>query len=249
MHLTKDQEDILLRCTAAIMCKDQSGNLNTGTAFWFQSKAGHKYLITNKHVIKNKKSVIIYCSIFDDPFIRKEASPIEITLEKNALFLEDDDLAAIRVTNLLDNFAFKGKIDCRFVESNLVKTDFEDCSLLEDVVMPGYPAATFDTVHNYPLIRTGRTCSNLRSQSPDRNVFWTSIQVSPGDSGAPVFLMNTNKLQLIGVNRAHKCIPNRVKRLDATFLPMYIDEDIGISTCVGSFLLKQFLNALDALVI
>ena len=225
MHLTKDQEDILLRCTAAIVCKDQNGVPNTGTSFWFQTESGEKYLVTNKHVIENKESVTIYCSVINEFDFSVKTDKIVVELKGNSYLSETADLGAIRVTDLFKQY----KIMCRFLTTNLIKTKYDEYSLIEDVIMVGYPSGLLFEEANRPFIRVGTTASDLRLIKDSQDAFYLDIQAAEGSSGSPVFIIKDDSVELIGINKEDRIIPSYVhkKEKDNTELTLPMPKGRG----------------------
>ena len=242
MHLTKDQEDILLRCTAAIVCKDQNGIPNTGTSFWFQTESGEKYLITNRHVIENKVSVTIYCSIINELDASVKTITIDMKLKGNSYLSETADLGGIRVTDLFKQY----KIMCRFLTKDLIKTKYDKCSLIEDVIMVGYPSGLLFKKINRPLIRVGTTASDLRLIKDSQDAFYLDIQAVEGSSGSPVFIIKDDSVELAGINKEDRIIPSYVYKKEKDNpeikFSLYIKENTGISICENGIALIEFLD-------
>ncbi len=243
MHLTKDQEDILLRCTAVIVCKDQNGVPNAGTSFWFQMESGEKYLVTNKHVIENKVSVTIYCSIINELDVKVETITIDVKLKGNSYLSETADLGAIRVTDLFKQY----KIMCRFLTTNLIKTKYDEYSLIEDVIMVGYPSGLIFLEVNRPFIRVGTTASDLRLIKDSQDNFYLDIQSVEGSSGSPVFIIKDDSIELVGISKEDRIITSHVYKKEGNTeikFSLYTKEDIGISVCENGIALTAFLDTL-----
>lgn len=65
-------------------------------------------------------------------------------------------------------------------------------SSLETVVMVGYPNGLWDTLHNYPLFRTGVTAAHPAYDFNNKNIGLVDMACFPGSSGSPIYIMNEN---------------------------------------------------------
>lgn len=70
--------------------------------------------------------------------------------------------------------------------------NLKSLSSLEPVVMVGYPNGLWDTLHNYPLFRTGVTAAHPAYDFNNKNIGLVDMACFPGSSGSPIYIMNEN---------------------------------------------------------
>ena len=189
----------LLYTTVRIQHED-----SCGTGFFFNFKTDKEeemipVLITNKHVLKNKKQGVVTFTVH----IKNEAGE-----ELNHTFNYDTgwihhpihDLCCCIVAPI-HNFLIDKKINLfnvAFQEDNIwTKEKLQELSAIEDVVMIGYPNGLFDSHNNLPIIRKGITASHpvIDFKNKDAKMNLPGIGVIdmacfPGSSGSPICILN-----------------------------------------------------------
>lgn len=78
------------------------------------------------------------------------------------------------------------------LDKSLIPTDAElaDMTMMEDVVMIGYPNGIWDQAHNMPVMRRGVTATHPNLDWNGNAEFLIDAACFPGSSGSPVFLFN-----------------------------------------------------------
>jgi hypothetical protein len=66
-------------------------------------------------------------------------------------------------------------------------------SMVEELIMPGYPLAIFDDANNFPIFRRGTTASHPYVDFKNKPLGAIDIACHPGSSGSPVCIINEKK--------------------------------------------------------
>lgn len=174
----------------------------SGTGFFYRfADKGEKHvpaIITNKHVIDGA---------IKGQFVLTEASGEgEPVLGKYHGFSFDNfqghwfphpnldiDLCAMPIAPLLIQ-AQEKKQNFFYIslEKSLLlnKQELDDLTLMEDVVMVGYPNGIWDQANNMPVFRKGITATHPNIDWNGKPEFLIDAACFPGSSGSPVFLFN-----------------------------------------------------------
>lgn len=107
---------------------------------------------------------------------------------------DDIDLAALDFTPI-HRAAYEAKksIFATNADENCIQTDHwlaQNLSMVEEVVMPGYPLAIFDDVNNFPIFRRGTTASHPSVNFKNKPMGAVDIACHPGSSGSPIYIIN-----------------------------------------------------------
>jgi len=175
-----------------------SGNDSKGTAtgFFFQSKQGSIYLVTNKHVI--------YGDNFPDENAAPEIDKIKLILHINKNNLSQNEEVTIGLfkknVKLWKEHPRKD-IDIVCIPLNLDRNKFifavVDASLLdtsnikigiEKIFVMGYPYGWYDSLHNLPITRIGHLSSPFGVPFHGNPFMLGDVETHPGMSGSPVFM-------------------------------------------------------------
>ena len=191
--------------TVRIVCETVSGEIATGSGYFFKFKNDPErgefvpVVITNKHVVKGaRKGTIIFT-------VSKNGEPIdvehfEISIDNFEFFWkghpdEDVDLCAMPIAPFLRVAEQSGKtlfyipLDVTLVPN---KQQLDDLSAMEDIVMIGYPNGIWDSVNNKPIYRKGITATHPCRDYNGKKEFLIDAACFPGSSGSPVFILNEN---------------------------------------------------------
>lgn len=77
--------------------------------------------------------------------------------------------------------------------------DIKNLSVVEDIIMVGYPTGLYDTVNNFPIFRKGITSSHPIIDFDGKPEFMIDAACFPGSSGSPVFFYS-NGIHSFGTN-------------------------------------------------
>lgn len=196
----------LLYSTLRIETKYKDGARGTGTGYLFRFKDDKEnnthipVIITNNHVVEDAiqlKFIFTKMDIEGNP-IDKEHFGVEIEIEsmKSYWVSHPDkrvDLCAIPVGPIINTARDKGQslfyipLDMSLIPS---KSQLEDLSAMEDIVMIGYPNGIWDEVNNKPIFRKGVTATHPQYDYNGKKEFMIDIACFPGSSGSPVFILN-----------------------------------------------------------
>lgn len=188
--------------TVRVEAEDASGDLATGTGFFFKCvDDGQQHvpvIVTNKHVIAGSQKGRFHLTVRGSDGGPVPMKHIQLELEgfeKRWIHHPDPavDLAAMPILPLLAEAKEQGKEFFYInLDNNLVPTpsDLADLGALEDIVMVGYPNGIWDRVNNMPLFRRGITATHPNLDYEGRKEFMIDAACFPGSSGSPVFLYN-----------------------------------------------------------
>lgn len=224
----QDIIELIYNSTVRIECINTKNEISTGTAFMMCLKetqhSSVPVLVTNKHVIENSAIGKFYLTSAnaDGSAIKQSHRLVEIENFASQWILHPDpniDLAVFRLGPLLNKALnenhpfFYMPITPRIIPTTQQR---ESLSVLEEVIMVGYPDGIWDHVNNFPVIRKGITATHCAVNLNGRAEFLVDMAIFPGSSGSPVFVYNNGykasfngnisagmpSLQLIGINYA-----------------------------------------------
>lgn len=191
--------------TVRIECELDSGNVCTGTGYFFSFKENPEknnfipVVITNKHVIKNaKKGKLIFT-------LSRNGEPVDT--EHFAIFIDDFekywklhpnrdvDLCAMPIAPFITEASKLGKelyylpLDKSLIPNN---DKLKNLSAVEEILMVGYPNGIWDSINNKPIYRKGITATHPCIDYNEKKEFMIDAACFPGSSGSPVFILNEN---------------------------------------------------------
>lgn len=199
----------LNRATAYIYIEKEDGN-TTASGFFFKFKNNDSiFLVTNKHVIENAKTLTIslhtsiketcyiYMTDIQNQVILHPQSNVDLCVikinEKNVEFLP----SSINLTNSQINL----------IEESMIVTE-EECKKLnycEDVIMFGAPNTLYDVKNNLSISYRGMTSTHAGSKFYDLEQFIVDIPSYRGSSGSAIYLctektmLNFSNTKLLGI--------------------------------------------------
>lgn len=195
-------EEQLVHTTIQIVSINfETKDTSSGTGFFCELKGPNgltkNVIVTNKHVIRkqNKGIMIFNRKVPGKIYGNKEI----VTIEKfESIWIQHPDtLVDLAITDLdnITKFCLSKGIELftmsipesLFVSDSLLNT----LSILEDVVMLGYPIGLSDNINNTPIARTGSTASQPKLDYLGHKDFLVDIAAFPGSSGSPIFLKKT----------------------------------------------------------
>jgi len=162
--------------------------LETATGFFFTND-NRLYLVTNRHVVRNdqnrffpdKLSIHLHTNRqdntqnadYDIPLYRNKTS---VWREKAGV-----DLVAIEIpTNDMSKFVIVA------ISPTWLPPEKLAIAPGDDVMIIGYPLGFSDSLHNYPVVRTGAVASAYPVPFQGQPYFLVDARLHPGTSGSPV---------------------------------------------------------------
>ena len=188
--------------TVRIECRLTSGELSTGSGFFFNFLQDNNSfipaIVTNRHVIENASSGSFCLTEANDDGNPKDKEKLNITLdvfETRWIKHPDDavDLCIFPIAAVHDYAKRQSKqLFYKAVDQSIMPTqqDIDGLTAMEDVVMIGYPNGIWDSVNNQPIIRRGITATHPAKDYAGKAEFMIDAACFPGSSGSPVFLLN-----------------------------------------------------------
>jgi len=190
----------LLFTTVPLWVENRDGSKSTGTAFFYTAKSKKEgstipFLVTNNHVIKNAKRILIELIEGKDGVPdNKLKQRVEIQGEQFQQFIDEkNDLACMPFAPILNQFSNANKhIFFRTIEPDMVPSEkvINGLGAIEEVTFIGYPSGIYDHENSSPLVRKGITSSPLWNDFKGESCFLIDAGVFPGSSGSPVFIYN-----------------------------------------------------------
>lgn len=172
-------------------------NGDSGTGFLFNFSFGEKMvpvLITNKHVIHNNQNETMRFLLHLDNGDGSTTENFLVTFTNPWFFHPTQDLCFTFVNPLFNLVKEKsGKaVFALPITENLIysQEQLETLSMLERVVMVGYPIGLFDAKHNFPIFRQGFTAAHPAYDFNNAGIGLVDMACFPGSSGSPVFILD-----------------------------------------------------------
>ena len=173
----------------------------SGTGFFFRFDFGRAtvtVLVTNKHVVQGaKEATLVFSSFNDDGSVNNQARVIVEIEDIETEFIghpdPNVDLAIMFVNNMRIEAEKMGRkpfylcLDESMIPS---PSQVQELSLVEDILMVGYPIGLWDEVNNAPIFRRGITATHVANDFKGQKRFVIDAACFPGSSGSPVFLCN-----------------------------------------------------------
>ncbi|MBK6364880.1 MAG: trypsin-like peptidase domain-containing protein [Saprospiraceae bacterium] len=195
-------EEQLIQTTCLInSINTKDSTTSFGTGFFYQDSLllpSKILLITNKHVVKNNDVGIILFNQIDksgniygnkvDVMIKKFNEQWKMHPNPNI------DLCFMDITPLLNYYKSKGcNLFTRTLSNTLIPSDslWNRLTVLEEVIMIGYPNGLIDNKNNIPIIRTGVTATPPKLDYNGKKEFLVDIAAFPGSSGSPLIIKRT----------------------------------------------------------
>lgn len=207
---------------SSVMIKTQAGY---GTGSVFESD-GILILVTNKHVVNfhEHESVTLTFHLTDN-----QGNPsddmVEITGMFRWFFHETLDLCCCllnHVGNALRKTLNRTLFLRSYSEQNIISNNdlLSSLSMIETVIMVGYPIGLVDKTNEFPVFRKGITASHAGLNFQEKGVGLVDISCWPGSSGSPIMIYDEGSYI---DKKQHALLPgNRLYLLGYLFAgPMY----------------------------
>lgn len=166
-----------------------------GTGFFVLRKSnengdGKPFLVTNKHVFKDKNLVVIRMKDKDSEAVKEIDAPLEDN-GKTLYSLHSNDKIDIAILPLNAEFIIKNNLDFPFFDidedtltsSDLLKNGVDEGSL---VYMLGFSMGLVNVTSNLPISRLGCVARMSKEQIAESFNILVDIQNFPGNSGSPI---------------------------------------------------------------
>lgn len=188
--------------TVKIIVKKTNGGKSVGTCFFFRYKFDsgaykNKYsmfLITNRHVVENAKSVVLrFNNSFDNETVLI-GNTFKIEIKEPWYNHSSLDLAILPFTPILRYIKdIKKRAYFQPITNEIIFTQAKNAliNFIEDIFFIGYPRGIYDSYNNIPVIRKGINATPIIFDYNDLPVFLIDASVYPGSSGSPVFLCDS----------------------------------------------------------
>ncbi len=192
-------EEQFIQTTALITgINSKTGEFSKGTGFFYRDNSllpQSILLITNKHIVQNKDKFLITFNRIDDlGKIYGNKKIVELTDKTKMWQYHPDpkvDLCYLDISQIISFFHSRGiNLSTRSLTKGLIPNDsiWNSMTVLEYVIMIGYPNGISDQKNNIPIIRTGVTATPPKLDYNGLSEFLIDIAAFPGSSGSPVII-------------------------------------------------------------
>jgi len=191
-------EEELGNTTIRILSYNTLDSITTGTGFFFLFQKDGKerhVIVTNKHVVEKKKHgrlVFTKCDEVGDPLYGEKINLDIKDFEKKWIFHPDPkvDLCILDMTLILK---LKKPLYYKLIPESYIPNDslWHSYTIMEEIIMIGYPKGLIDTLNNYPITRTGSVATLPKLKYNGKDEFLIDVAIFNGSSGSPVFLRQT----------------------------------------------------------
>ena len=159
-------------------------------------------LITNKHVVKDAKSIIVHLVLTNADGSPDDKNHLDLCINDVQSICEyhpdNIDVCLINVGEVLSSVISKGNsIYYKCISTKMIVSEegFRSLTPIEDVIMIGYPNAIMDNVNYKPVVRSGITATDIKNDYNGKPEFMIDVACFPGSSGSPVFLHKQGLVQ------------------------------------------------------
>lgn len=171
----------------------------TGTGFFFNFKLTNSevpVLITNKHVINYNPKETVHLSLHLYDLHQDLFENVSINFNVQWIFHPTLDLCFCFMNPIFTEVKkiFNKNVYYRHIGEELIwdNTKLSELSVIEEVIMVGYPSGISDEINNFPLFRKGITSSHPALDFNNKSIGAVDMACFPGSSGSPIFILNEN---------------------------------------------------------
>lgn len=168
-----------------------------GTGYYFNFYIGDYLIptiITNKHVVKNNPNERMKFQVHLTDDNETDSGNHTVELSTNWYFHSTKDLCFTYCNIIFQEIPkITGKsVFYRAVDFNLIfnEEQLKNLSMMESVVMIGYPNGLWDFKNNYLIFRYGFTASHQGYDFNEKGIGVIDMSCFPGSSGSPIFILN-----------------------------------------------------------
>lgn len=173
-------------------------------------------LVTNKHVLKGATEAKLHFhgTITSSDKIEPSSDKFIFgfkDIEGRLIFhsKEEIDLCVLPLLPIINSLAEHKKTPFLIsLNKTLIPTEeaLQQLSVVEDILMVGYPTGLYDSVNNFPIFRKGITSTHPAIDFNGKPEFVIDAACFPGSSGSPVFIYNagmysTGRNNIVGGGR------------------------------------------------
>lgn len=172
-------------------------NNSCGTGYFFNYKIGDSIvpiIVTNKHVVnycQNEKVKFILHLTEDG---ETSSGTFSVILTTNWFFHPTQDLCFTYIASIFPEVKkLSGKrIFYKALDESMIYSEeqLKSLSMIESVVMIGYPSSLYDEIHNFPVFRYGYTAAHPGYDFTKKNIGLVDMACFPGSSGSPILILN-----------------------------------------------------------
>lgn len=191
-----------------------ASNGTCGTGYYYNVNCANgsiPVIITNKHVVNNNPNEEMSFHVHLTSDGESDEGYYEVKYASHWIFHTKYDLCYTYVGGLFNKIEMlTGKsVFYTYLDNSLIYTDeqLRELSMMESVVMIGYPNGLWDQKHNYPIFRYGYTASHPGYDFNDDEIGLLDIACFPGSSGSPILILNEGSYRdktggiTVGANR------------------------------------------------
>lgn len=186
--------DDLLLTTVKLNIVDTKNRIKHGTSFFFSFTLKDRKLvalISNKHVLYQAHIANCEMSLETTTDNVQTVSWTMFLSNKNIITHPDSniDLALIPISGAMSEqfkAGFSYDYRCFDIDTLPTQEELKEISVMQNIVMIGYPNGKIDSINNTPLCRHGITATPPARKFNGERAFLVDVGCAPGSSGSPI---------------------------------------------------------------
>lgn len=187
----------------------------TGTGFFVGRSSGqankvYPFLISNKHVFKDRETVVIRMKKKDKDELHEVDVPLRNDDGSVRYYIHEQDDVDIAVLPLVAKFIEENKLEfpCFDIDENaMTSIELRENGADEGTIiyMLGFPMGLVNVASNMPICRMGCIARMSNSQINEQHSMLVDIQNFPGNSGSPIVNRPSN-IHIEGTSSLPRCV-------------------------------------------
>lgn len=187
----------------------------TGTGFFIGRRTGqdnkvYPFLISNKHVFRDRETVVIRMKKKD----KDELLEVEVPLKNDdgsvRYYIHEQDDIDIAVLPLVARYIEENELEfpCFDIDGNaMTSPELREKGADEGTIiyMLGFPLGLVNVASNMPICRMGCIARMSESQIDEQHSMLVDIQNFPGNSGSPIVTRPSN-IYIEGTTSLTRCV-------------------------------------------
>lgn len=172
-----------------------NGSVGTGSFFSFKfNEREVTVIITNRHVVKNNPIEPMTFMLHIANESQEPTENFSVRYTAHWYLHENHDLCFCYANPLFSEIlsTFDKKVYIRQNYEAIIpdKSQLEELSAIEELVMVGYPITLWDERNNLPIFRKGYTACHPAIDFNRDGIGLADIPCFPGSSGSPIYILN-----------------------------------------------------------
>lgn len=151
-------------------------------------------IITNQHVINYNENELTTFEVHIKDSEEESTTNLKVAYSTKWIFHNDKDICFCYANPLFEEIRRIHHKEVFYIanDESLIysKDKLEELSVLEELVMVGYPIGLWDSRNNFPIFRKGYTSSHPAIDFNEDGIGLIDMACLPGSSGSPIYILN-----------------------------------------------------------